>query len=234
MRAARSFRPRRRGLPAARAAEYERAAAEYVVPSQGGAIDLREMFPSHDDVVLDIGFGGGESLVELAAQRPSEAVIGVEVHTPGVARVVAAAEANGWRHVRVVATDVLEVLPRLALGSLAAIRVWFPDPWLKQRQRHRRLVRADVLPALVDRLRPGGVLHVATDIHDYAEQVQRVTGDEPRLRGGVVPRPEWRPYTRFERRGLDAGRVATDLWYVRVDDANGDVDDASGGLRSDR
>lgn len=198
-------------------AEFERASADYVVPPVGGPIDLRAMFPAHPEVVLDIGFGGGEALIELAAQRPTEAVIGVEVHTPGVARVVAAAEANGWTNVRVVATDVLEVLPRLAPGSLSGIRVWFPDPWLKQRQRHRRLVRADVLPVLVDRLRRGGVLHVATDIADYAAQVQRVAADELRLRGGVVPRPAWRPYTRFEQRGLDAGRVATDLWYERID-----------------
>ena len=216
MRAARSFRPRRRGLSAGRAAEFERGAATYVVPTHGDPIDLSALFPGHDDVVLDIGFGGGEALVELAAQRPTEAVLGVEVHTPGVARVVAAAEVNGWSQVRVVATDVLEVLPRLAPASLAGIRVWFPDPWLKQRQRHRRLVRGDVLPVLVDRLRPGGVLHVATDIADYAAQVLRVAADEPRLRGGVVPRPAWRPVTRFERRGLDAGRTVTDLWFERV------------------
>lgn len=223
MRAARSFRPRRRGLPAARAAEFERASATYVLPPAGGPIDLRALFPEHTDVVLDIGFGGGEALVELAAERPAEAVIGVEVHTPGVARVVAAAEANGWSHVRVVATDVLEVLPRLAPASLAAIRVWFPDPWLKQRQRHRRLVRADVLPVLVDRLRPGGVLHVATDIADYAAQVERLASGEPRLRGGVVPRPQWRPHTRFEQRGLAAGRVVTDLWFERLDSSDAGV-----------
>lgn len=216
-RTARSFRPRRRGLPPGRAAEFERAADRFVLAPTGGPIDLVELFPAQRDVVLDIGFGGGEALVELAAQRPHEAVLGVEVHTPGVARVVAAAEAEGWAHVRVVATDVLEVLPRLSMGSLAGVRVWFPDPWLKQRQRHRRLVRADVVPALVDRLRVGGALHVATDIADYASQVERVVAAEPRLRGGVIDRPDWRPLTRFERRGLEAGRRPVDLWFERIE-----------------
>lgn len=215
-RAARTFRPRRRGLPSERAAEFERLAPQFLLPVEGGPIVLDDVFPQHRDVVLDIGFGGGEALVELAAQRPDEAVLGVEVHTPGVARVVSAAAEHGWSHVRVVATDVLEVLPRLSLHSLAGVRIWFPDPWPKQRQRHRRLVRSDVVAALVDRVRIGGVVHVATDVADYAAQVLQVAADEPRLEGGRIDRPEWRPVTRFETKGIRAGRTPTDLWFVRV------------------
>ena len=114
------------------------------------------------------------------------------------------------------ATDVLEVVPRVALGSLAGVRIWFPDPWAKQRQRHRRLVRSDVLEAMVDRVRPGGFVHVATDVDDYVEQVVAVAADEPRLSGGRIDRPTWRPVTRFEARGLRDGRVATDLWFTQI------------------
>ncbi|MFZ9629398.1 MAG: tRNA (guanosine(46)-N7)-methyltransferase TrmB [Ilumatobacteraceae bacterium] len=216
MRSARTFRPRRRGLPPQRAADFERDAARFVLSVTGGPIDLATVFPDHADVVLDVGFGGGEALVELAVTRPHEAVLGIEVHTPGVARVVAAAALHDWSHVRVVPTDVLEVLPRLALGSLAGVRIWFPDPWPKQRQRHRRLVRADVMVALVDRVRVGGVVHVATDVADYAEQVLAVAAAEGRLVGGRIDRPAWRPVTRFEARGLREGRTAADLWFTRT------------------
>ncbi|MEY2754671.1 MAG: tRNA ((7)-)-methyltransferase, partial [Actinomycetota bacterium] len=143
-------------------------------------------------------------------------VIGVEVHTPGVAHVLDAIDAGGWTHVRVAEDDALDLLPRIAPGSLTGVRIWFPDPWLKNRQRHRRLVREQVVPLLVERLRVGGLLHVATDIDDYARQVLEVVAGEPRLAGGVVPRPEWRPLTRFERRGLDAGRDPVDMIFTRV------------------
>lgn len=172
-----------------------------------------ELFPERE-VVLDIGFGGGEAVVELASARPHEAIVGVEVHTPGVAHVLEAVAANGWEHVRVVEGDVLEFLPRIEWGSLAGVRLWFPDPWPKNKQRHRRLFRPDVVSALVDRLRDGGTLHVATDIADYARQVVDVAAAQPLLEGGAVPRPEWRPVTRFERRGLAAGRTPTDLVYT--------------------
>ncbi len=210
---ARSFRPRRRGLSVERDANYRLHAAEWTLPVAGEVLSWSELFPGRE-VVLDIGFGGGEAVVELAATRPHEAIVGVEVHTPGVAHVLEAVAVNGWQHVRVVEGDVLEFLPRIEFASLAGVRLWFPDPWPKNKQRHRRLFRPDVVPALVDRLRDGGTLHVATDIADYARQVIDVAAGEPRVRGGVVPRPEWRPLTRFEQRGLAAGRTPTDLLYT--------------------
>lgn len=213
---ARSFRPRRRGLPAARAEAYERDAPKYRLEVTGPVLDLDAVFGAGAAVVLDIGFGGGEGLVDMAVARPDECLIGVEVHTPGVAKVIEAAEAGSWTHVRVVEGDALDFLPRLAHASLAGVRIWFPDPWLKRKQQHRRIVRPDVVAMLVDRLRVGGTLHVATDIAEYAANTERVVAGEPRLRGGVVPRPEWRPVTRFERRGHAEGRTPTDLIYERV------------------
>lgn len=213
---ARSFRPRRRGLPPARAEAYERDAPKYRLEVAGPILDLDAVFGAQAAVVLDIGFGGGEGLVDMAAARPAECVIGVEVHTPGVAKVIEAAEASGWMHVRVVEGDALDFLPRLSPASLAGVRIWFPDPWLKRKQQHRRIVRPDVVAMLTDRLRVGGTLHVATDIAEYAANTERVVAGEPRLAGGVVPRPDWRPETRFERRGHAEGRTATDLIFERV------------------
>lgn len=182
----------------------------------GEVLDLTELFPDQRDVVLDIGFGGGEGLVEMAVSRPTEAIIGVEVHTSGVVMVLDAIEANEWSHVRVAMTDVIDFMPRIPPASLTAIRLWFPDPWPKNKQKHRRLVRPALVAEWADRLRPGGVLHIATDIADYAEHVEAVMAAEPSFVGGVVERPHWRPLTRFEARGLAEGRTSIDLWYERV------------------
>ena len=220
---ARSFQPRRRALSPTRAERYDRLVAHWALAVEGDALRFADLFgpagaatQAAPDVVLDIGFGGGEGLIELAANRPQEAVIGVDVHTSGVANVLEAIDGNGWHHVRVVEGDVLDFLPRIPHGSLAGVRLYFPDPWPKNKQRHRRLARADVVSLLVDRLRIGGTLHVATDIADYAAQTITVCDAEPRLRGGVVSRPSWRPLTRFERRGLAEGRAPTDLIFERV------------------
>ena len=212
---ARSFRPRRRALSPTRALAYGRQLQEWSLAVEGAPLNWTELFGTLP-VVLEIGFGGGEAVVALAAARPDEAIVGVDVHTPGVAHVLDAVEANGWRHVRVVDGDVLEFLPRVPAGSLESVRMYFPDPWPKNKQRHRRLFRPDVVSALVDRLRVGGSLHVATDVEDYARQVVEVAEADGRLRGGVVARPEWRPLTRFEQRGLDAGRTPHDLIYERL------------------
>ena len=212
----RSFQSRRRALPPARAQRYERLMAQWSLSVEGDVLHFEELFPSTESVVLDIGFGGGEGLIDLAAARPHEAIIGLDVHTPGVAFVVEAIEDNGWQHVRVIEGDALELLPRIPLDSLTGVRLYFPDPWPKQKQRHRRLARPDVVTQLVDRLRVGGTLHVATDIAEYASQTLAVCAGEPRLRGGVVPRPEWRPVTRFERRGLAAGREPVDMIFERT------------------
>ncbi len=176
-----------------------------------------EVFGRDGDVVLDVGFGHGESTIAMAAAAPDTDVVGVEVHTPGVVTVLDAIEHVPLPHVRVVHGDLLVLLDRIAPGSLAGVRVYFPDPWTKRRNHHRRLIAPDVVAAFVDRLRPGGFLHLATDIADYAEAMRSVCDAEPRLVGGVIDRPPWRPLTRFEQRGLDAGRKPVDLLYTRAD-----------------
>lgn len=209
----RTFKPRRRRLSPARAAAYERLAATWCVDETGPIIDPVELFGREGPLVLDIGFGGGEGTIELARRWPHENVLAIEVHTPGVGRLLETVDAEQLTGVRVVEADALDFVDRIGPGTVSAVRIFFPDPWPKTRQRHRRLVRADVVRLLTDRLAPGATLHVATDIDDYAEQVLAVCGAEPRLQGGVIDRPEWRPLTRFEQRALAAGHRIVDLLY---------------------
>lgn len=219
-----TFKVRRRGLSPKRQAEFDRWIGEWSIPMDGPLLDWADVFPPSDGterdpsrgVVLDIGFGHGESTIEMARAQPELDVIGVEVHDPGVVTVLDAIVHDPLPHVRVMHGDLVPFLDRIAPESLRVVRIYFPDPWKKQRQHHRRLVREDVVTVLVDRLELNGELHLATDIVDYAELMESVCTAEVRLEGGVVGRPDDRPLTRFEQRGLDEGRPPTDLIYRRI------------------
>jgi tRNA (guanine-N7-)-methyltransferase len=205
--ASRTFKPRRRALSPGRQADVDRLAPQWCLAETGPVLEL-------DGAVLDIGFGDGAATVELALADPDRVVVGADVHTPGVANVLLGAEHHGLVNVRVVHGDALVFLDRIAHGALAGVRVLFPDPWPKQRQRHRRLVRPDVVVEIVRRLAAGGWLELATDDAGYAEQMRHVCGAHGELVGGVVPRPG-RGITKFERQAIVAGRTVTDLRYRR-------------------
>jgi tRNA (guanine-N7-)-methyltransferase len=196
-----------------RQAMFDRLAPQWSIAVEGPPLDLTELFGRAAPKVLEIGIGGGEALAAIAADQPDVDVIGIDVHTPGLATVLRAIERDRLVNVRLVDGDVLDFLPRLGHGSLDGIRIFFPDPWPKARQQRRRLVKPEVIDQLVWRLRPEGWIHLATDIDDYAARIEAVCGAHPALRGGVIERPLWRPVTRFEQRGLDAGRTPIDLWY---------------------
>lgn len=201
---------------------YGRAMQRWGIAVDGAQLSFEEVFGSAGDVVLDIGFGGGEALIEVAETRPSEQVVGIDVHTPGVAAVLEAIESRGLGNVRVVDGDVIDFMGRIPIHSLAAIRVFFPDPWPKRRQRGRRLIRPDVVSRLVSLMRVDGTLHLATDAIDYATQMRDVCDAHPCLSGGPIERPSWRPTTRFERRAVDEGRAAMDLLYISSESSPSD------------
>ncbi len=211
---------------------YERAMARWGIAVDGEELSFDEVLAGTgsqcNGIVLDIGFGGGDALIELAETRPSETVLGVDVHTPGLAAVLEAIKIRGLRNVRVIEGDVIEFLPRIPPRSLDTIRVFFPDPWPKQRQRVRRLIRPDVVRRLVERLSVGGTLHLVTDDADYAVQMQLVCDADAGLVGGVIERPTWRPVTRFEQRGIEEGRPPVDLVYIASDSS---ASDSSSALR---
>lgn len=188
---------------------------ELCVAEVGDVFDSVATFGREAPLVIDIGIGLGDTLTTMAAADPDTDVIGCDVHTPGIASTLARIESLGLTNVRLVHGDALVFLDRIAPGTLAGIRIYFPDPWPKARHRHRRMTSDEHVDRFVGLLSPGGFLHVATDIDDYAAQTARVCDAHAGLAGGRIDRPDWRPVTRYERKGLAAGRTVTDLWYRR-------------------
>lgn len=218
----RTFKPRRRPLSAERAAEWDRLAPRLCVSETGDAFDPAAAFGRVAPLALDIGIGFGESTIAMAAADPTLDAIGADVHTPGIAASLVRVDELALTNVRLLHGDALVFCRRLQPGSLAAIRIFFPDPWPKARHRHRRITSPERVGRFAELLAPGGTLHVATDIDDYADSTRRACDAHPEMHGGVVDRPAWRPVTRYEHKGIAAGRTITDLIYARAA-SSGDV-----------
>ena len=193
----------------------------YGLEHAGRVRDYDQVFGRHAERVFEIGFGNGEQLEFAARNEPARDFIGVEVHGPGVGRMLNALAAGELRNVRVYQHDAVEVLrDEVADGALDAIRIYFPDPWHKSRHNKRRIVQPPFIAMACDKLRSGGWLHLATDWSPYAEHMWDVLDAEPQLRNfagprGAIPRPDWRRQTHFETRGLKLGHGTWDLLYRR-------------------
>lgn len=188
---------------------------------QGAARDLDAVFGRQARRVLEIGFGNGEALRFAAQHDRTRDLIGIEVHAPGVGRLLNALAQDGSDHVRVYHHDAVEVLEHeIADNSLDEVRIYFPDPWHKKRHNKRRLLQPGFAALLARKIAGDGRLHLATDWLDYAEQMWDVFDAMPQLRNragprGHVPRPDWRPQTHFEMRGRRLGHGVWDLLYDR-------------------
>ncbi|MFM1987529.1 MAG: hypothetical protein RJA99_486 [Pseudomonadota bacterium] len=215
----RSFVMRRGHLSDAQRDAHAGLLPAYGVPDGHGPIDFAALFGRRAPVVLEIGFGMGHTTAEIAAARPGTDFVGIEVYTPGVGSLLRTLRARGLSNVRVIQRDAVEVLrERIAPGSLDGIHVYFPDPWPKKRHHKRRLIQPPFVAELVARLAPGGYLHCATDWEPYAAQMLEVLSAEPALANtadGFAPRPDWRPLTKFEQRGLRLGHGVWDLMFTK-------------------
>ena len=186
------------------------------------AVDFDQIFSQPGPRVLEIGFGMGQSLVAMAAAAPDKNFIGIEVHKPGVGRLLHSMAEQGVENIRVYCHDAVEVLRDcIEEGSLDCVQIYFPDPWHKIRHNKRRLIQAPFVEKLLTRLKPGGVLHLATDWENYAEQMLEVLGASEELcnlagQGNYSPRPQHRPLTKFERRGQGLGHGVWDLLFERL------------------
>ncbi|KIF75738.1 tRNA (guanine-N7)-methyltransferase [Streptomyces sp. 150FB] len=218
----RSFQPRRSRVTTGQAEALRRHWSDWGLDIDGQRIiDPAEMFDGLP-AVLEIGFGMGEATALMAAADPGTGILAVDVHTPGQGNLFRLAEQNGLSNIRVANGDAIILLREmLKPASLDGIRVYFPDPWPKKRHHKRRLIQPEFLTLAAERLRPGAVLHCATDWEPYAEQMLDVLTAHPGFEntcqdGGYAPRPASRPLTRFEGQGLDKGHVVRDLLFSRV------------------
>lgn len=183
--------------------------------------DLDQAFGRRAERVLEIGFGNGEQVEFAAVQEPHRDFIGVEVHGPGVGRLLNSLAAAEVLNARIYRHDAVEVLQHeIGDASLDEVRIYFPDPWQKKKHHKRRLIQPALVGLICDRLRPGGRLHLATDWQHYAEQMWDVLDAQPRLENvagarATVARPPWRRQTHFETRGQSLGHGVWDLLYIK-------------------
>lgn len=216
---------------------FEDLGPRFILPYQASALDLVASFhqpvltqsplgtettsnpPASAPVVLEIGFGMGEATAHIARVRPNDHFLCCEVHEPGVGALLKRIGEQGIDNIRIVQHDAVEVIDHmLTEACLDGVHIFFPDPWHKKKHNKRRLIQAPLVAKLVSRLRPGGYIHCATDWEPYAQQMLQVLGENPDLRNtadGFAPKPDYRPLTKFENRGLKLGHGVWDLVFTR-------------------
>ncbi|MEW6312548.1 MAG: tRNA (guanosine(46)-N7)-methyltransferase TrmB [Pseudomonadota bacterium] len=198
---------------------HETLMPKYGIPYAPQPLDRVAAFGRSAPVILEIGFGMGETTAHIAQQHPHNNYLALEVHTPGVGSLLKQIDELGLTNLRVIQHDAVEVLRNMiAPETLAGAHIFFPDPWPKKRHHKRRLLQAEFVKLLAGRLQPGGYLHAATDWQEYAEHILAVLSAEPMLQNtaaGYAPRPAYRPITKFEQRGLKLGHGVWDIVFVR-------------------
>jgi tRNA (guanine-N7-)-methyltransferase len=192
---------------------------QFGIPYAPRVIDLDDVFGRRAPKILEIGFGMGETTATIAALHPENDYLGIEVHTPGVGSLLKSIAEQNLTNVRIVQHDAVDVLCYMVpLNAFDGVHVFFPDPWPKKRHHKRRLLQPAFVALLVERMKPGAYLHVATDWQEYAEYVLAVLKTNPLLVNTApdyAPRPAYRPQTKFENRGLKLGHGVWDIIFTR-------------------
>ncbi|HUW87396.1 MAG TPA: tRNA (guanosine(46)-N7)-methyltransferase TrmB [Candidatus Paceibacterota bacterium] len=212
-----SFKLRGTRITAAQEAARERLWAVYGVDFIPERLTLASLFPTAQKVVVEIGFGMGEATIEVAKGFPETGFLAVDVHQPGIGKLLALIEESGLTNVRVMDEDAHLILGSMIDNeSLDGIHLFFPDPWPKTRHHKRRIVNEQFISLIHSKLQPGGTFHVATDWHPYAEWIKDCLANSNLFVGGEVDRPEWRPITRFEGQGIRKAHRVADLIYKKI------------------
>ncbi|MGO3344244.1 MAG: tRNA (guanosine(46)-N7)-methyltransferase TrmB [Marinomonas sp.] len=200
---------------------YDTNWAFYGLELADGRVDYQTLFGRISDVVIEVGFGMGASLVEMAKNAPEKDFIGIEVHPPGVAKLMMLAQEAGVKNIRVYCDDAIEVMAScLPEKTASAFQLFFPDPWHKKKHNKRRIVQPLFAQQVAGVLKEGGYFHMATDWAPYAEHMLEVMEAQENYsnaagKGNYHPRPEWRPLTKFEQRGERLGHGVWDLIYTK-------------------
>ena len=187
-----------------------------------GVLDYQNTFGRNADIVVEIGFGMGKSLVEMAKNAPEKDFIGIEVHSPGVAKLMMFAAEEGVKNLRVYCHDAIEIMQQcIPSNSVSCLQLFFPDPWHKKKHNKRRIVQASFAQKVAALLKEGGQFHMATDWEPYAQHMMEVMEQQKQYinAAGINsfhPRPDWRPFTKFEQRGESLGHGVWDLIYTKT------------------
>jgi len=216
----RSFVRRAGRTTGAQARAVQDLGPRFLLPYRAEPLNLDAAFGRHAPTILEIGFGMGEATAHIAGLMPEKNFLCCEVHEPGVGALLKRIGEQDLHNIRICAHDAVDVLDHmLPPGVLAGVHVFFPDPWHKKRHHKRRLIQPPLVHKLAERLTPGGYLHCATDWQPYAEQMLDVLSQEPLLTNsradGYAPKPDYRPLTKFENRGLRLGHGVWDLVFTR-------------------
>ena len=188
------------------------------IPVENKKLDLKAIFPTSQKVIMEIGFGMGEATAIMATQSPHNAYLAVDLHPPGIGKLLSRIQEQGITNIKVIEDDVHVVLPYMIENeSLDGVHLYFPDPWPKSKHHKRRIVTPAFLELIASKLKPDGYFHLATDWYPYAEAMQIVFSTSTQFSGGVIDKPDWRPVTRFEGQGIDKDHRVTDLLYLRKD-----------------
>jgi tRNA (guanine-N7-)-methyltransferase len=178
-------------------------------------VDLKAIFPKAEKVIMEIGFGMGEATAIIAKNHPENAYIAVDVHPPGIGKLLSRIDQDKLDNVKVIEDDVHVVLEHMiADHGLDGIHLYFPDPWPKKKHNKRRIVNEGFLKLIHPKLKKGGFIHIATDWVPYAISIQEVFSNSDLFTGGVIQKPDWRPVTRFEDQGIDKDHAVNDMYYV--------------------
>jgi tRNA (guanine-N7-)-methyltransferase len=212
----RSYSIRGSRITQAQRAAKDELQALYGIAVEEKKVNLSEIFPASEKIIMEIGFGMGEATAIIAKNHPDNGYIAVDVHPPGIGKLLGRIVENGLTNLRVIEDDVHIVLPHMFEDeSLDAIHLYFPDPWPKKKHNKRRIVNEGFLALIHPKLKKGGYIHIATDWVPYAISIEEVFSASDLFTGGVIEKPESRPVTRFEGQGIDKDHQVTDLMYFR-------------------
>ena len=216
----RSFVLRQGRVSSAQRRAHDTLLPAFGIPYAPQILNLDQIFARRAPKVLEIGFGMGETTAQIAQAHPENNYLAIEVHTPGVGSLLKRIAEDGLTNLRLIQHDAVEVLEHMiASAALAGAHIFFPDPWPKKRHHKRRLIQPVFIALLASRLAPGAYLHAATDWQEYAEQILAVFAAEPGLANtapGFAPRPDYRPQTKFESRGLKLGHGVWDIVFRKT------------------
>ena len=218
-RAIRSFVLRQGHLTASQQRAIDEGMPRWGIEYQPQPLDLTQAFGREAPKILEIGFGMGTATAEIAAANPQNDYLGIEVHSPGVGNLFKLIAEQNLGNLRLIRHDAVEVMDHMLPDAcLDGVHIFFPDPWHKKRHNKRRLIQAPFIEKLVKKIKPGGYLHAATDWEDYAIQIMEVFSNNAELQNsadGYAPRPDYRPLTKFEARGIRLGHGVWDIVFIR-------------------